>query len=85
MDIFYSPHFARSYKKLPESVKILAEKREKVFRKDWQDTTLDTHKLKGKLAGFWAFSIDKRHRILFEFVDKDIVYFHNVGDHDVYK
>ncbi len=85
MNILYSPHFARSYKKLPKDVKASAEKREKMFRKDWQNPILDTHKLKGKLTGFWAFSIDNKYRIMFEFVDKNTIHFHDVGDHDIYK
>lgn len=85
MNILYSPHFARSYKKLPDRVKDSAEKREGMFRKDCKDPILDTHKLKGKLAGFWAFSVDDKYRIMFEFADKNTVYFHDVGNHDMYK
>ena len=85
MEIYYSPHFARSYKKLPDAVKRLAEEREYVFRRDWKDPALATHKLNGKFTGLWAFSISNRHRIIFEIVDENTVHFHEVGDHTIYK
>ncbi|MBI5077810.1 MAG: type II toxin-antitoxin system mRNA interferase toxin, RelE/StbE family [Candidatus Yonathbacteria bacterium] len=85
MEIYYSPNFARQYKKLSQEVKLVAEKRERVFRKDWKDPILATHKLKGKFAGFWAFSIDNRHRIIFDLVDEKTVHFHTIGDHGIYK
>ena len=86
MRIIYSPKFFRQYKKLPKEIKILAEEKEKVFRKNPFDSVLDTHKLHGRLRDFWSFSIDVRYRIIFEFGDNnDIVYFYFVGDHSVYK
>ena len=85
MEIFYSSHFARSYKKLPKSIKDSAEKREKIFRKNWQDTILETHKLKGKFSSFWSFSINNKYRIIFEVVNENTIHFHEVGDHDIYK
>jgi addiction module RelE/StbE family toxin len=85
MEIIYSPKFAREYKKLPESVKLLAEKQEKIFRMDPFDAQLKTHKLKGRLHGFLSFSIGYKYRIIFEFgSDKNTVHFHSVGDHAIY-
>lgn len=85
MQIIYSPKFAKEYRKLPLPIKKLAEQKEKVFRKDPFDPRLHTHKLTGRLRDFWAFSIDYSHRIIFEFAEADIVYFHSVGSHDIYK
>lgn len=84
MQIYYSSKFKREYKKLPKSVKILAEDKEQVFREDPFDARLDTHKLHGRFREFWSFSIDNRFRIIFEFAGKDIVWFHSVGDHSIY-
>ncbi|HSX40347.1 MAG TPA: type II toxin-antitoxin system mRNA interferase toxin, RelE/StbE family [Candidatus Saccharimonadales bacterium] len=84
MRIYYSSKFAKEYKKLPKSVKIAAEKREKLFRKSPRHPSLKTHKLTGKLKSFWAFSIDYHYRIIFEFRDKDEVWFHSVGTHAIY-
>ena len=43
---------------------------------------LRTHKLSGKLAGQWAFSVDDDCRIVFEFVGEDQVLLIDVGSHD---
>lgn len=86
MKIFYSSRFAREYKKLPNSIKDIAEKQEIIFRKNPFDPKLETHKLKGRLSGFLSFSIDCKYRIIFEFAkSKKTVYFYSVGDHDIYQ
>ncbi|MFA5942772.1 MAG: type II toxin-antitoxin system mRNA interferase toxin, RelE/StbE family [Candidatus Paceibacterota bacterium] len=84
MRILYSSRFVRRYKKLPASVRLSAERRESLFRKDLKNPILSIHKLKGKLSGLWAFSITDRYRIIFEFADDDTIIFHTVGDHDIY-
>jgi len=85
MRIYYSSKFAKEYKRLPKKVKIIAEKKETIFRKDPFDTQLKTHKLSGKLKEYHSFSIDYQYRIIFEFTEKNIVWFHSVGTHEVYK
>lgn len=85
MKIYYSSKFYKEYRKLPKEIKILAEKQEKIFRKDPFNSKLKTHHLTGKLKDFLAFSIDYKYRIIFEFAGKDIVWFHSVGTHDIYR
>ena len=85
MRIEYTPKFGRQYKKLTKELKAQAKKKEKIFRSNPFDPRLKTHKLGGRLSNYWAFWIDYRNRIMFSFVDKDIVRFHVVGDHDIYK
>jgi len=85
MKIIYSSKFEREYKRLPDGVKVMAEKKELIFRNNPFDPTLETHKLHGKLNEFWSFSIGYKYRIVFEFVEGDIVYFHSVGDHSIYR
>ena len=85
MKIIYTSKFAREFKKLPARVKDTAEKQESIFRKNPFDEKLKTHKLKGRLKGFLSFSIGHKYRIIFEFgLNKNIVYFYSVGDHDIY-
>ena len=84
MRIYYLPKFARQYKKLPEEVQGAAEKKEKLFRKNPFDPRLKTHKLTGTLSEFWAFSVTHSYRIIFDFVDGDVVYFYQIGTHDIY-
>jgi len=85
MKIYYSSKFYKEYRKLPKEIKIQAEKQEKVFRQDPFDPKLKTHHLTGKLKGFWTFSINYQYRIIFEFSGKNIIWFHSVGTHDIYK
>ena len=85
MQIYYSKKFEREYKKLPKEIKRVAEEKETMFREDPFDKKLDTHKLHGHLKEYWAFSVDDKHRIIFGFVKKGIVWFHSVGDHSVYQ
>lgn len=84
MKIIYSSKFAKEYKKLPDKIKDLAEKKEKIFRQNPFDPRLKTHKLSGKFREFWSFSIDYKYRIIFEFADEKTIYFHSVGSHRVY-
>jgi addiction module RelE/StbE family toxin len=86
MKIIYSSKFAKEYQKLPHSVKMIAEKHEILFRQNPHDPKLKTHKLKGRFKKFLSFSINYKYRIIFEFSkSKNIVYFHSVGNHDVYQ
>jgi mRNA-degrading endonuclease YafQ of YafQ-DinJ toxin-antitoxin module len=84
MKIYYSSKFEKGYRKLSSSVKKKAEKREKIFRINPFAQQLKTHKLKGKLKDFYSFSIDYQHRIIFEFKNKSVVWFHSVGSHSIY-
>ena len=84
MVILYASKFAREYKKLPNEIKVLAEKKEKLFRTNPFNPALDTHKLHGRFKEFWSFSIDKKYRIIFEFGENREVHFHSIGDHDIY-
>jgi addiction module RelE/StbE family toxin len=85
MNIEYSPKFARQFKKLSKEEKESALKAEKLFRKNPFDSKLKTHKLHGTMRDYWAFSISYNYRIGFTFVDGNMVRFHAVGSHDIYK
>ena len=85
MKIYYSSKFERKYRKLPLSIKKIVEKKEQIFRKDPFDKQLKTHRLNGSLSHFLSFSINQKYRIIFEFVDPDVIWFHTVGTHSIYK
>jgi len=85
MKIYYSSRFASEYKKLPLRIKKIAEKKEQIFRNNPFDPRIKTHKLKGSLSGFFSFSINQKYRIVFEMIKSDIIWFHSVGDHSIYK
>lgn len=83
MKIYYSSKFAKEYKKLSLKVKLTAERKEKIFRKDSFNPTLKTHRLSGKLKEYYSFSINYKYRIIFEF-SNNTVWFHSVGTHEIY-
>lgn len=84
MNIYYSSHFLRQIKRLGKKYRDIVFEREKIFRSDCFDPRLRTHKLHGRLRGYWSFSLTHSHRVLFEFIDKHTVGFIDVGDHSVY-
>jgi mRNA-degrading endonuclease YafQ of YafQ-DinJ toxin-antitoxin module len=61
MTIYYHPRFQRSYKRLDPQIRLTAEKRIALFRKDALDQRLGAHRLHGKLKSLWSFSIDSRY------------------------
>jgi len=83
--IRYSNTFIKRFQKLPKDVKLLAVKKENVFRLDPFRPSLNTHKLKGELKSQWAFSINHNYRIVFYFISQSEVVFVAVGTHEVYK
>lgn len=82
--IWFHPKFRESYKTLPLPVKVRAEKREKIFRKNPFHPVLRAHKLKGRLADLYSFSVDAKYRILFRFHAGGAIFL-DVGDHDIYR
>lgn len=84
MTIYYSSKFAKEYKRLSLRVKLLAEKKENLFRKNPFAPALKTHKLTGKLKEYYSFSIDYQYRIIFEFRNDGIIWFHSIGTHEIY-
>lgn len=84
-EIYYSSHFAKSFKRLPLNIKKQALKKEAIFKKDCFNQSLKTHKLKGELNSYWAFSINNSYRILFEFTKDNKIGFIDIGTHSIYK
>ncbi len=87
MAIYAYARYRHSYKNLGPQLQKLADQRISLFRRDFFDPRLDTHRLHGKLKNQWSFSVDGRNRILFEFLDKkkEDVVFLDIGDHSIYK
>lgn len=51
------------------------------FAADPNDALLHTHKLKGELEAYWAFSVDDNLRVLFRW-EGDEAFLVNLGSHD---
>lgn len=82
MEIYTAPKFDRQYKKLPNTVKLQAEAKEKIFVVNPFDPRLDTHKLHGKDHEHWAYWITSKIRIKFVFLGNQRVLYLDIGTHD---
>ena len=85
LTIHPSSRFKRSFKKLPSTIKKNFNKRIEIFYQDPFDPILETHKLKGKLDEYYSFYLCDGYRVLFDFVESEVILLVNVGSHDDYK
>lgn len=83
--IEYTKVFRKNLKKFPKSQYKFLIEREKIFRENPFDPRLKTHKLSGKLAKFYSFSVSYHWRIIFHVEENNVVIFDNIGTHEVYK
>lgn len=61
-----------------------AEGKEKLFRENPFHPLLRTHKLKGRLADLYSFSVDATYRVVFKFYNSDVIFL-DIGSHDIYR
>jgi addiction module RelE/StbE family toxin len=77
--------FKRKYKKLikqiPE-IKSLFLSQIEILVENPMDKRLKSHKLSGKLKGYWAFSINYTYRVIFRFTDDNEILLIDFGTHD---
>ena len=85
MIIRLTSKFRKAYKKMPKMVKLKAEERERIFKKNPFDARLGTHKLHGKYKEYWAFTVVGQYRIMLGFSGAEFVDFINIGTHEIYK
>ncbi len=83
--VHVTSEFEKAFRKLPENIRHLAEKKDKWFRQNSHDPRLYTHKLKGELEGYWSYSINPKYRVLFRFLKNNDVIYYDIGTHDIYK
>jgi mRNA-degrading endonuclease YafQ of YafQ-DinJ toxin-antitoxin module len=80
-----APGFIRAFKKRVKrqpDFRDLFRKRLTLFLSDPHHPSLETHKLHGKLKHSWAFSIDHHLRVVFSFLEQDLVLLEDIGTHD---
>ena len=83
--VHVTSEFERAFHKLPSNIRSLAEKKYMWFRQDAFDPRIHTHKLKGELKGYWAYSVNREYRILFRFLKNNEVIYYDIGTHEIYK
>ena len=84
MRYLYTARFLRSLKKCDEAVQDDIIQAVKLFEKKENIKQLKLHKLHGKFKEWHAFSANFSYRIIIK-IEKDAIYYLDVGTHDVYK
>jgi addiction module RelE/StbE family toxin len=90
MTLVLASSFKRAFKRLVRRQPELQERIEErlmLLASDPFDPLLQTHKLKGKLSGAWACSVDYDCRIVFNFVEnpesgEEEILLIDIGSHD---
>ena len=82
-DASFEKKFEKYKKFLTDSEKQRLRKRMELFKEDVFDKRLRTHKLKGELSDYYAFSISFADRIVFKILKDGGVYFIEIGSHDI--
>lgn len=83
--ILFTPEFKRDYRKLSAEMKTALKERGKLLQENPFHPLLKTHKLTGTLKECWAYSVDFRVRVLFQFNSKTEIVLLRVGDHSIYR
>ena len=76
-----SSRFLRKARKLKEPQASMLRAALRRFAVDPGDPLLRTHKLKGDLDAYWAFSVEDDLRVLFRW-DGEVAFLINLGSHD---
>jgi mRNA-degrading endonuclease RelE of RelBE toxin-antitoxin system len=82
INIIYAPSFLRRYKKLHSELQMEVKEKIGQFQIEANHTKLKVHKL-GGLDNTWAFSVNYKIRIIFEYgANKNQAHLLLVGSHD---
>ncbi|KKU20078.1 MAG: Plasmid stabilization system [Candidatus Saccharibacteria bacterium GW2011_GWA2_46_10] len=84
IEVVFTTGFFRQYNKLENDLREEVKEKIELFRKDPHAPMLKAHKLKGKLKGYFSFSVNYRYRVIYEYDSKMTVALLTVGDHDIY-
>lgn len=83
--VHISPDFEKMFLRLPERIRRLANHKDQWFRDDAFDPRLRTHKLKGQLSDYWAYSVNREYRVLFRFLGPNEAIYYDIGTHEIYR
>lgn len=83
MQYLYTARFLRSLKKCDEAIQDDVIHAVKLFEKGKSTESLKLHKLHGKFKIYHAFSANFSYRVLIK-IGKNVIYYVDVGTHDIY-
>ena len=82
-DRVFEKHWLKYLRGLTEKQKEHLRERLAIFKEDVFDKRLKTHRLKGNLKEYYAFSVSYSDRIVFKILEDEAVYFIEIDGHDV--
>lgn len=85
LEIIYAPSFVRQFKKLELSLQDEVVDKVEVFKNKDSHKNLKVHRLHGKFAECFSFSINYKIRIIFEYKPKNEATLLFVGSHELYE
>jgi len=85
ISVAFTPQFVRDYKKLPAALQVEVKEKIATFGDTSNHRALKVHKLKGRLADRYSFSVNYKTRIVFRYLSKTEAVLLTVGSHDIYK
>jgi len=74
--------FDKLFKRLSLKIQVKAVKKADLFKNNPFHPSLRVEKLHPKKFNVWSFRVDKDYRIVFKFVEKDLVEFMFIGHHN---
>ena len=84
MQVFYTPTFVRQFNSLEWELQIEIASKVEQFKDRKQYRQLKVHKLHGRLAERYSFSVNYRYRVAFVWLDARTAILVAVGDHEIY-
>jgi len=85
IEVGYSKKFLKMFKVLDADLQDRVEEKIYKFGNLENHKALEVHKLAGNLKGLYSFSVDRKNRIIFEYIDsKSKVALLIIGGHDIY-
>lgn len=86
IEVSYTKKFLKMFNILDHDLQDRVEEKVEQFRDKENHKALEVHKLKGKFKGPYAFSVDRKSRIAFEYgISRQEVILLAVGSHDIYR
>jgi len=85
IDVFFTPSFDRTIRKLDIALIEEISDTVELLKDERLHARIKVHKLHGRMKGFFAASVDYRHRIVFRYVSKTSILLVDFGDHSVYE
>lgn len=80
-----TPYFEGKINKLTKDLQKIAIRKVILFENNPYHPSLNTHKLKGSLFGYWSFYVNKNYRVLFRFLENNEVVYYDLDTHDIYR